>query len=368
MPQPAVPIPAPPAPAAAAADEGRAAAKAATQAATPTLLGLPRPWLAMPLGGVAIAALLAYAGPGALARAFREASAAHLLLAALAYAAFFVLRGLRWGFLLRSAGVRGGSLLPMALGPVAWMLSTVLPLKAGDAVRAVVLARRREAPLAAVAGTVAVERALDLAGLAFAASVGLAALAVGGTTLPPRLAPLLAVAWLAPIAGLALAFGLAAALRGRPRTSVPLRFLGQLLDGALAIARQPRRMLPAAAWTVAVKAAQISVYVLLLRAFVPGTPAFATAALVPLFLLSFMVAFTPAHVGTYEAAFVLVFAMAGLPPATLAAAAVAVHLSAIAIVSLYGGTCLAAVAAFRPRLAAAAAPTPSFDDARERAA
>ena len=319
---------------------------------------LARAWLALPFGGVALAALLGYAGPGAIADAFRQASPGFLLLAALAYGWFFVLRGLRWGFLLRSAGVRGGALLPIALGPVAWMVSTFLPFKAGDAVRAVLLSRRRGAPLAAVAGTVAVERALDLAGLALAASLGLAALTTMGTALPPRLAPLLAVAWTLPLLGLGSALGLALLLRRRPRSSAPMRLLGQLLDGALAIARQPRRLLPALAWTLGVKAAQVTVYVLLLRALVPGAPLLVAAALVPLFLLSFMVAFTPAHVGTYEAAFVLVFSLAGLPAATLAAAAVAVHLAAIAIVGTLGSTCLAAITAWRPGpgLALAAAP------------
>ena len=259
-----------------------------------------RHWLALPIGGMAIAALLAYAGPGALATAFREASLAFLLLAALAYGWFFVLRGLRWSFLLRSAGVSGGFLLPVALGPVAWTLSTFLPFKAGDAARAVILARRREAPLAAVAGTVAVERALDLTGLAVAASAGLGILAVKGTDLPASLSSLLAVAWLAPLAGLACAFGLAWSLRLRPGRpdSVPRRLLAQLLDGVLSIARQPRLLLPALVWTAAVKLSQVSVYVLLLRAFVPATPLLAAAAVVPLFLLSFLIAFTPAHVGS----------------------------------------------------------------------
>lgn len=314
---------------------------------------LPRPLLALPVGGVALGALLGYAGPTALAQAFRDASAGFLLLALLAYGWFFVLRGLRWSFLLRSAGLPGGFLLPVALGPVAWMVSTFLPFKAGDAVRAVVLARRREAALAAVAGTVAVERALDLAGLALAASAGLAVLAATGAGIPPRLAPLLAVAWLMPVLGLAAALGLAWTLRGRHRKAAPLRLLGQLLDGALAIAREPRRLGPALGWTLAVKAAQVSVYVMLLRAFVPATPLLVAAALVPLFLLSFMVAFTPAHVGTYEAAFVLVFSLAGLPAATLAAAAVAVHVAAIAIVTLLGCACLAGITLSRPRLAPA---------------
>lgn len=325
-----------------------------------------RAWLALPVGAAVLAALVAYAGPGALASAFRGAAWPFLALAVLAYGWFFLLRGWRWAYLLRSAGVPGGFLLPATLGPVAWMVSTFLPFKAGDAVRAVVLARRRQAPLAAVAGTVAMERALDLAGLAAAASLGLGVLAARHTALPDPLGTLLVVAWLVPLAGLAACVALAVLLRSRPRASVPLRLLGQLLDGVLAIARHPRLVAPALAWTLAVKAAQVSVYVLLVQAFLPGTPVLAVALLVPLFLLSFMVALTPGHVGTYEAAFVLVFSLAGLAPARLAAAAVAIHLSAIAIVCALGCLSLAALGAARPRLpalaAAAAAPRARTED------
>lgn len=296
-----------------------------------------RPWVALPIGACVLAALLAYAGPGALAQAFRDASPGFILLAVFAYGWFFLLRGLRWAFLLRSAGGSPGTfVLPAALESMAWMISTFLPFKAGDAVRAVVLSRRRSIPLAAVAGTVAMERALDLAGLALAASIGLGVLAASDIAIPSRWAPVVALAWVLPLAGLGSALGLALLLRRRARTSVPLRLLGQLLDGVLAIARRPGLAAPAAAWTLVVKATQILVYVCLLNAFVADVPPIA-AAVVPLFLLSFMVALTPGHVGTYEAAFVLVFALVGLPAAALAAAAVAVHVTAIAIVCILGG-------------------------------
>lgn len=304
-----------------------------------------RPWVALPIGGAVLAALLAYAGPGALAAAFAGASLPFILLAACAYGWFFLLRGMRWAFLLRSAGgAPGGFVLPAALESMAWMISTFLPFKAGDAVRAVVLSRRRAMPLASVAGTVAMERALDLAGLAFAASVGLGVLAIVDVAIPPRWAPVVALAWVLPLAGLGSALGLAVLLRGRPRTSVPLRLLGQLLDGVLAIARRPGLAAPAVAWTLGIKATQVLVYLCLLNAFLPGTPLIA-AAVVPLFLLSFLVAVTPGHVGTYEAAFVLVFSLVGLAPAALAAAAVAVHVTAIAIVCVLGSLAMAYVAA-----------------------
>lgn len=316
-----------------------------------------RPWAALPIGGAVLAALLAYAGPDALADAFRGASVPFILLAACAYGWFFVVRGMRWAFLLRSAGgAPGGFVLPAALESLAWMVSTFLPFKAGDAVRAVILSRRRAIPLASVAGTVAMERALDLAGLALAASVGLGVLAVSDVAIPPRWAPVIALAWLLPIGGLCSALALALVLRRRPRTSRPLRLLGQLLDGILAIARRPGLALPAVAWTLAVKSMQILVYVCLLNAFLPGTPAIA-AAVVPLFLLSFLVAFTPGHVGTYEAAFVIVFSLVGLAPAALFAAAFAVHMTAIGIVCALGSLSLAYVAA-SDRGRSEAAPTP----------
>lgn len=303
-----------------------------------------RPWLALPAAGAVLGALVAYAGgPRALAHTVSGVSPPFLLLAACAYGWFFLLRGLRWAFLLRSAGADPrGFLLPAALESVAWMISTVVPFKAGDAVRAVVLSRRRDLPLAAVAGTVGMERALDLAGLAFAASIGLGVLSASDVTIPAAWAPVVALAWALPLVGIGCAFGLAVLLRRKPRTTVVRRLLGQLLDGVLAISRQPRLLLPAALWTLGIKTAQIAVYLALLNAFLPEVPLLA-AAVVPLFLLSFLVALTPGHVGTYEAAFVLVFALVGLPAANLAAAAVAVHVTAIAIVTTLGLASLAAI-------------------------
>src|SRR5688572_20866259 len=175
-----------------------------------------RPWVALPIGGAVLAALLAYAGPGALAAAFAGASLPFILLAVCAYTWFFLLRGVRWSFLLRSAGgTPGGFVLPATLESLAWMISTFLPFKAGDAVRAVILSRRRAIPLASVAGTVAMERALDLAGLALAASIGLGVLAASDVAVPARWAPVVALAWALPLAGLGTALTLAFILRSR---------------------------------------------------------------------------------------------------------------------------------------------------------
>ena len=317
-----------------------------------------RPWIALPFGAAVVAALVAYAGPGALADAFRQADARFVALAACAYVAFFLVRGLRWAYLLRSAGAgEGGPGLPAALESLGWMVSTFVPFKAGDAVRAVLMARRRAIPLASVAGTIAMERALDLAGLALAASIGLGALALSGTSLPPQLAPVVAVAWMLPVLGLAGALALALMLRARARTHPLLRLLGQLLDGVLAVTRDPRRAGPAIAYTLGVKACQVLVGFFLLEAFVADVPLIALAV-VPLFLLTFLLAFTPGHVGTYEASFVVVYGLVGLPVASLAVAAVAVHMTSIAIVTLLGSLSLAALTAASREIPVLAVPAP----------
>ncbi|MCA1819380.1 MAG: flippase-like domain-containing protein [Halobacteriales archaeon] len=281
------------------------------------------------LGGMLAAVLVAATGPATLARSLASASWGLVGCAFLALAAFFVLRGLRW------AAILGASARDAAgLSAVGWTVSSFLPLKAGDAVRATWLARRSGRTLPAVAASVAVERALDALGLAAAATATLAALAISGLAVPPWLAPVLAAAWLVPLAGLALLLTLARLVPASRRGRI-LRMLGEGLDALRGWTRA--RLGRVAALSLAVTASQLAAVVLLAASLLPQVPVLALAAAAPLFTLTFALPIAPAHLGSYEAGFVAAFSVSGLPAATLLAAAVAAHAIALLLSLATGG-------------------------------
>lgn len=283
-----------------------------------------------------VAALLAWSDPSGVADALARADWALVALGVVAYGLFFLLRGVRWALLLGrgNAGAGTATLLTAA----GWVVSTFVPLKAGDVLRAAWMARRHGVPLGASAGTVALERALDVIGLAVASSIALLAIHRSGAEVPAILADVVAIAWLLPLAGLALLATLAHLVPPARRTNRILRFAGHVLDQLPALARRPRVLIPVAAVTCMAIAAQSLVYAFLILAFLPGASTLAVLAGAPLFLLSFGLALTPGHLGTYEAAFVLIYAALGVgTPSTLVPVAVALHLTTASIVSVLGG-------------------------------
>jgi len=113
-------------------------------------------------------------------------------------------RGERWRALLRHNGARPRRPDAYALVAVGYMGNTVLPARAGDALRVVLMAPRSRTDARTVIGTLLAERVLDVLvlGLAFLA---LAYGVVGGAGLPSG-------EWLRVALGVALALGAAAAV------------------------------------------------------------------------------------------------------------------------------------------------------------
>lgn len=294
--------------------------------------------IALAFGVALVVALVLFVGPGAILDAIQGAAKAYLLLALASYALFFLLRGLRWRTLLRPVAPGVTFATTSSLSAVGWLVSTFVPMKAGDLTRTALVARRERAGLAGVAGTVVVERALDVFGLAVACSVGLLSAALlGGAHLPPFVGKAVLVAWSLPILGLLLLLLLADVLRFRPSTSRIVRFVQQFLHALEELRRIPRDVAPILGLTLLLVAAQVGVFVALFLAFVPGAPLPLVVAGVPLFLLTFVIAVVPGNVGTYEAAFVAVFTLLGFDPESLLSIAVAVHLLTMSIVTLLGG-------------------------------
>lgn len=290
------------------------------------------------IGFLMVAALVAYAGPRALLEAVLRADPVFVVAAVVAYAGFFVARGLRWRVLLQPAGVDASASGATALTAFGWLVSTYVPFKAGDVARTAMLARRQKADVARVGGTVVVERALDMMGLALLAS---GALLVVGLLAPAGLPTWLWQAFLAasllPVLGLGLLWWLGRKTPPGSDGNWFVRTGRSFLSGVRALGKTPRAIPDVALLTVLVVVTQALVFVFLVRAFVPEASALAVVVGVPIFLLSFVVAVTPGHVGTYEAAFVAVFALFGLDPATLVGAAVLTHVVTAGIATALGG-------------------------------
>lgn len=290
--------------------------------------------------------MLAFTDPSEVADAMRQARWSLVGLAFASYALFFLIRGLRWRILLGpGAAGAGTAALATAAG---WLASTFVPMKAGDVLRAAWMGHRHGAGFAAASGSVAFERLLDIAGLAVACTLALAVLRFGDGAIPSAVGEAVAIAWLLPVLGVAALVALGSVVTpGRRRTAL-LRFVGRALDQARAVLRQPSMWLPVGALTGAATLAQVLVYVFLVLALLPAAEPTLVLAGAPLFLLSFGIALTPGHLGTYEAAFVVVFSGLGLDAAGLVPVAFALHLLTVSIVTVLGGLSSGALLAMRP--------------------
>ncbi len=163
----------------------------------------------------------------------------------------YALRALRWGLILRPAG-RAPTLPLLGSTAAGFAVSTVLPARAGEVVRPLLLASRSRLPAAATLASIATERLLDLASVLalFAVGVVLARHSLLASALP-------ALGRAAGVAALALALGiglvaalvrkeatvvslLTARLPGRVRTRAA-RVLAHLVAGIVAV-REPRTL------------------------------------------------------------------------------------------------------------------------------
>lgn len=281
------------------------------------LLGLA---LCLALGTWAVSALDA----NAVGSAFARCAAPWLLLAAVLDLAAFALRAAKLRVLL---GSPPGLSYPAALRiTFAGALATdLLPVRADELVRAHLVGARTGLPRARVLGAIAVERAIDTAGLGFVFAVAFAlaplpewlvhgALAIGAVGVALVLGCALARA------SLRLPSVLAEAQRGAREAGG--RALGALWIGALE-------------WTIL-----SLMFAALLRAFDAAAAGPALAMLVASFAV-FACPLTPGAVGVYPAAVASVLAWTGLDPATALSCAIAAHAVLLGTGGLAGAWSLA---------------------------
>lgn len=321
------------------------------------------------LGVAVLAALVAHVGLAEVVRAVGRASPLHLGLAALAYGLFFLVRGLRWRILLSKGAPDVRLSSTTGLTAVGWLANSILPLKGGDVLRAALIAKREKLHIAQGASTVALERVLDLLGLAVVAAVGLA-LVPRAIELPGGIAQAMALVWVLPLVAIVALFSLVrfreptvrlAARLLKPFGKVGEKLVGfgdTVLAGLHALSRHPILLAKLLPLTLCVAILQACVFAFLVEAFMPGTPlslAFGGSAL---FLLSFVISITPGNVGTYEAAFAAVFIALGAAPEVAVPAAILTHLVTTLTVAAYGAVAILALglesskATWRPARAA----------------
>ncbi len=173
--------------------------------------------------------------------------------------ATYTLRALRWGLILRPVG-RAGAANVIGCTAAGFATSTVLPARAGEIVRPLLLSARTGMPAAATLASILTERLLDGATVLLLFGAGVLFVAGG---IDPASLPLLRDMALLTSAGLVAAIVLVAFLLRRREATVrrvagwaPERFhdrvvsfLHHLLDG-LEVLRTPRRLLEIAAWSL----------------------------------------------------------------------------------------------------------------------
>lgn len=233
-----------------------------------------------------------------------------VLASALAGLAYYALRGLRWGLILKPVGTAPTNML-LGCTAAGFASNTVLPARAGEVVRPLLLTARTGLPAAATLASTLTERLADLATILvlFAGGVALAHhQLVPGSWVALRNAAVIAAIGLAVAIAVVLL-----SLRSRARTISLLvkpfphrfqergrHFFGHLLDG-LEVVHSPLQTLRLAGWSLTIWLAPVIQLDFLSRAFGLdlGLPA---AALVMVVAGLGLAVPTPAGVGGFHAA------------------------------------------------------------------
>jgi uncharacterized protein (TIRG00374 family) len=309
--------------------------------------------VAAAVGGVAVSAgLLWWAArgvdPGAVVAHARRADPALLLLAVAVATACFVVRAVRWRALLRDEHDRLLGLWSLWHATAAgFMANNLLPFRAGELIRGLVIRRLGPAGLPAALASVAVERVFD--GLAL---VGLLVMGLFASRLDPDVAIAgVSVARAATAAGVFSAVALAGAVvlvaapawTARVATRVlpaPLAARIESLVRGLAagasVLRSPARLAAVICWSIVHWLMNAAAFWIAARAF--GIPLDFAGALLLQGVLAFGIAVpsTPGFIGPFEAVIVAVLALFAVPHDVAFSYAITYHLSTFVPITLLG--------------------------------
>ena len=224
---------------------------------------------------------------------------------------------------------------------IGYLANNLLPLRAGEAVRSVVLGRDSGLGFVGGATAVAAERLLDVM---LAATILIASLPAVGVEAGWAPAVAAAVSAMVGVAILlvvarhreAIVAWLEPKLAPHPRLAALLPRLAAAFDGLA----QPVRLLRAAGWLALSWLVAVAFFWLVLRAFVPEAPL--SWAAFGLGVLAFGIALpsSPGAIGVYEAALVGAMALCGVDSADALAFAIAAHATSFTITSVCGRVAL----------------------------
>lgn len=253
-----------------------------------------------------------------------------------------VCRGIRWKVLL--APIRRVAFLPV-LGYllIGYLANNLLPARLGELVRSHYLGDREGFSRATALGTVVVERVVDTSVLVLIASGAILALQVRGVVVSEvilglGLTGLLVIALAVAIFAHRLPFSerLVAAVERWPAVVRLWRRLG----GGLAVARRPRTLALAVAWSGLAWAATVVGFAAAGRAVGVSLTWGEAALLGAGVALSTAIPAGPGYVGTFELAGIQIASLFGVPADEAFALTLLAHGSSLLITSLGGGVAL----------------------------
>jgi uncharacterized protein (TIRG00374 family) len=293
--------------------------------------------------------------PAAVGRAVAAADPSLLALGLLPLAAGYACRIVRWYLLLLPANSRLGlrSCVAPLLGGFA--LNNVLPARAGDVVRIVAFQERLGTGAAATAGSVMIERILDLMVLIACLMVGLAL--VPNDRVPVGIRMIGGVGGWSILAGGTLVLVGAGWLRpwcerfAERSTGLPQRLaglVGRVLLG-MDLIRDRRRLALVAALSLLVWIGELGLYLCVERSLASGAGAAGAVLGMAAGNLATLIPGTPGHVGTFHYFVTAAFAAAGSSQETAVACAVLIHLLFWISTTLAGLIALAVTGWWRQR-------------------
>jgi uncharacterized protein (TIRG00374 family) len=303
-------------------------------------------------GAILIAAFLRLVNVSAVLHRLAHLSIGFALLCGAAFLGAYVVRALRWRCLLRPCEVSISR--AVAIYQVATFLNWLLPIRGGELAKSLLLRRTNGIPVSRSLATVSMDKAMDLlpvlvlltvlpfVGLHLSRPLWLLLLSALAVVVLAIVVLALA-AWRRERALALLTRPLAAVLPSRVRERIEPFFV-QFLDTLLALVRQPRLMLIAAAYTVVAVALDAIFCLLAFRAV-------GVAVALPIVLygytfynLAFILPTPPGQVGSNELVGLLIFSgVFGVNRTGVGAMFVFSHPWAAILMTISGLLCLSAM-------------------------
>jgi len=286
------------------------------------------------ISGAAVVALVAFVDFSQAITALRSARPFEMVAATALFAVALTGRAAASRELVDARTGLGGAFAALNIG---YLANNLLPLRAGEAVRSLVLGQKTGLGLFGGATAVVAERLLDLV---FAASIllsGLSAVGVESSWAPAATAAFAALTGVTVLVVIAhrrhpIAGWVEPRITSRPQLVGLVNKLVAALDG---LAR-PRRLIRATVVLASSWGLAVIVFWLALRAFIPEAPI--SWAAFGLGAMAFGIALpsSPGAIGVYEAMWVGALALCGADPASSLAFAIAVHAMTFSFTSICG--------------------------------